>query len=104
MPADQFPLVRDKVTAGTAELAALFILAQDNAVPLHQDLQQVLGPDIQSAPKLNRQNDTAERVQLTYNTCSLLCINLLYREGTITADIIESMPDTVNNKNIKEDK
>ena len=58
-----------RVTA--TEIAADLVLFQDDGIAVHQNLQHVFRMNIKRAAELDRQDNTAEGIQLTDDACAL---------------------------------
>ena len=47
-----------------------FIFSQNNAIVIYKDFKRVMFADIQVASELNRERNSSEIIQLSYNTCA----------------------------------
>ena len=54
-----------------------FVFSQNDAVIIHKDFKGIVLTDIQVASELNRERNSSEIIQLSYNTCAFHQKNLL---------------------------
>ena len=69
VPADVFPVEVHKPSVRCAENAGRLKFAQNNPVPLHEDLQLIPLRNIQRAAQLNGKHDPSQVIHLADNTC-----------------------------------
>jgi hypothetical protein len=79
MRTDHLVLKGREITAASAEEAVRFIFAQNHGRALHKDLKHVFRTDVKRAAQFDGEDNTAQGIQLTYNTCRLHGKNLLQK-------------------------